>query len=247
MARRVLIIGAGGQLGRHLSEFLTARKWLTIGADIAPASAKAPVTHAIHLERNWSPEEQGEHLLSSLVKLLGSPNSDSQQLDAVVNVAGGFTMGNAADPDVVKRTRTMVESSLYSSVMAAQVSSQVLRPGGLLVLPGAAAALSPTGWSLPYGAAKAAVHHLVRSLADVGSAGLPAGVKTIGLAPIILDTPQNREAMPDADRSTWTTLDEMSEQLEAWCADPAPVESGRVYVVEKAAGAPSTFTAMAPF
>lgn len=39
------------------------------------------------------------------------------------------------------------------------------------------------------------MHHLVRSLAQ-------GGPVTIGLAPQILDTPQNRAAMPDADR-TW--------------------------------------------
>eukprot|EP00971_Amphidinium_carterae_P170630 3381645-Amphidinium_carterae.1 len=55
------------------------------------------------------------------------------------------------------RTMSMVESSIYSSVMAAHIASHALAPGGLLVLPGAAAAVNPTPWSLPYGAAKAAV------------------------------------------------------------------------------------------
>merc|ERR1719362_1361251 len=113
----------------------------------------------------------------------------------------------------------MVESSVYSSVVAARAASSALKPGGLLVLPGAAAALGPTAWSLPYGAAKAAVHHLVRSLADAESAGLPAGARTVGLAPVTLDTAQNRAAMPDADRSGWATLDEVAGQIEAWCAE----------------------------
>merc|ERR1712050_368636 len=104
-------------------------------------------------------------------------------------------MGSANDAQVVESTRVMVESSVYTSVVAAHTASQLLCPGGLLVLPGAFAAVSPTAWSLPYGTAKAAVHHLVRSLADAEAAGMPQGAKTIGLAPVTLDTPQNRAAM----------------------------------------------------
>merc|ERR1719281_2182395 len=141
----------------------------------------------------------------------------------------------------------MIESSVYSSVVAAQVASEALKPGGLLVLPGAAAALGPTAWSLPYGTAKAAVHHLVRSLADAEAAGLPTGTKTIGIAPQTLDTPQNREAMPEADKSTWATLDEVAERLEAWCTDPSSVESGKVYVIKKESGAQAEFDPQEPF
>eukprot|EP00913_Durusdinium_trenchii_P028588 g26811.t1 len=122
-------------------------------------------------------------------------------------------MGAAEDPEVLAKTMTMVESSVYSSVVAAQVSAELLSPKGLVILPGAAAAWGPTAWSLPYGTAKAAVHHLVRSLAQ-------GGPVTIGLAPQILDTPQNRAAMPDADRSTWASLEEVSEQIEKWCVNP---------------------------
>merc|ERR1719198_1435192 len=126
----------------------------------------------------------------------------------------------------------MVESSVYTSTVAAHIAAASMRSGGLLVLPGAAAAKAPTGWSLPYGTAKAAVHHLVRSLADAEAAGLPAGSKTVAIAPVTLDTPQNREAMPKADTSTWATLDKVAERLEAWCTDPASVESGTVYVIQ---------------
>lgn len=68
----------------------------------------------------------------------------------------------------------------------------------------------------------------------------------MGLAPQVMDTPQNREAMPDADRGSWATLDEVAGQLEAWCADPGSLQSGMVYVVQKSGGQPATFEAHAP-
>jgi len=236
--RRVLILGAGGQLGKVVGSTFGARQWIALGAD----THATPVTgKVIMLDPQAAPERQANTLQGELGKILGQ-----NLLDAVINVAGGFAMGDAADAAVVQRTRSMVESSVYSSVISAHVASSLLRPGGLLILPGAAAALSATGWSIPYGTAKAAVHHLVRSLGDAEAAGMPSGAKTIGLAPQVLDTPQNREAMPDADTGAWATLDEVASQLEAWCAEPAGVESGKVYVVQKVAGAPATFEPRSP-
>lgn len=240
-ARRVLILGAGGQLGRRAAEVFSARHWLAIGSD-AVSSPPLPVARAVALERSDSPEAQARLLAQQVREEL----CNGTRLDAIVNLAGGFAMGDAADEEVVSRTRAMVESSVYSSVAAAHVASQALKPGGLLVLPGAAAALGPTAWSLPYGTAKAAVHHLVRSLADAESARLPAGTKTIAIAPQTLDTPQNREAMPDADRSTWASLDEVADRLERWCSEPSELQSGMVYVIRKADGMPATFEPQDP-
>ena len=42
-----------------------------------------------------------------------------------------------------------------------------------------------------YGMAKAAVHQLVKSLGSSGS-GLPDGSCTLGILPVTLDTPMNR-------------------------------------------------------
>lgn len=214
---RVLVLGSAGQLGLRCLERFQQRGWQALGADLQRSE--------LLLEKG---PRQGTELLRAL-------RPRFQGLDAVVNVAGGFAMGAAGDAEVLERTVAMVESSLYSSVAAAQVAAQMLRPGGLLILPGAAAAWSPTPWSLPYGSAKVAVHHLVRSLAA-------EPYKVMGLAPQVLDTKVNRLAMPDADHSTWATLEEVAEQIEAWCERPELVESGRVYLIEKRKGEKASYT-----
>jgi hypothetical protein len=66
------------------------------------------------------------------------------------------------------------------------------------------------------------------------------------LAPQILDTEQNRQAMPDADVNTWANLDEVAEQIESWCADPSPVQNGHVYFIDKKSGWKATFEARKP-
>ncbi len=81
---------------------------------------------------------------------------------------------------------------------------------GLFVGMGASAATEPTPSMIAYGCAKASVHQFIQSIAQSDS-GLPKGSKAIALLPVILDTPMNRKWMPDADKSTWTPLEEISQ------------------------------------
>lgn len=122
----------------------------------------------------------------------------------------------------------MYSSSFESSVLASHLAAKFLDPHGLLVLPGAAGATGPTPWAVTYGAMKAAVHHLVKSLSGKDS-GIPSTAKVVGLAPIMLDTPMNRRSMPDADTSTWTPTDLVAAKVFAWANKSEIPESGAVY------------------
>lgn len=53
-----------------------------------------------------------------------------------------------------------------------------------------------------YGAAKAAVHQMVKSLAAHDS-GLPEKATALAILPVTLDTAMNRKWMPKADFSTY--------------------------------------------
>jgi dihydropteridine reductase len=69
--------------------------------------------------------------------------------------------------------------TVMSSVLAAKVASKYLKPGGLLVMTGSAPCCAGTPGMLPYGMAKSAIHHLVKSLADPAAGGLKDGVTTL--------------------------------------------------------------------
>lgn len=63
---------------------------------------------------------------------------------------------------------------------------------------------------LAYGAAKAAVLHIAKSVELAGD--------VIALMPVTLDTPANRAAMPKADKSAWTLCCTVSEYFRiSWC------------------------------
>lgn len=136
------------------------------------------------------------------------------KLDAIICVAGGWAGGNAKK-DLIKNSELMWRQSIWSSLISAEIAAHHLRDGGLLSLTGAKAALEGTPGMIGYGMAKAAVHHLVKSLAGENS-GMPKNSTTLAILPITLDTPMNRKWMSDADFSTWTSLDYLSGLFMDW-------------------------------
>ena len=156
------------------------------------ANEAADANVLVSLSAGWVEQEQG--VCQGVEAALGGG-----RVDAVINVAGGWAGGNAANPDWVKNADLMWKQSVWSSAISATLSAKHLKDGGLLVLPGAKPCVGGTPGMMGYGMAKAAVHQLVKSCGTEG-AGLPAGSVTMGMLPVTLDTPMNRKFMPDADK-----------------------------------------------
>jgi NAD(P)-dependent dehydrogenase (short-subunit alcohol dehydrogenase family) len=81
-----------------------------------------------------------------------------------------------------------------------------------------------------YAAAKSAVLNLTQSLSKELA---PDGITVNAIAPSIIDTPANRAAMPDANRSTWLDPAAIAEVI-AWLAsDAAGIVTGSVLTLSK--------------
>ena len=77
----------------------------------------------------------------------------------------------------------MWKQSVWSSAIAAALAANHLKAGGCIVLPGAKSTLGGIPGMIGYGMAKAAVHQLVKSLAEPKS-GLPEGAFCAGISTI---------------------------------------------------------------
>ncbi len=122
---------------------------------------------------------------------------------------------------------SMYRACIASSAASAHLASALLKPNGLLVFTGSAAALTSTPGMLGYGMAKAATHQLVSSLA--AGDGLPSGARTVAVLPGVIDTPGNRSGMPDADTSSWTPAATIAEQVLQWESLPDTAPSGSMW------------------
>ncbi|KAK4871552.1 hypothetical protein RN001_015676 [Aquatica leii] len=214
--QRVIVYGGKGALGaKCISQFKEKNWW--VGSIDLGSNDEADVN--ILVESGDNLPEQEEKVLSSISNALGS-----SKLDAIICVAGGWAGGNAKK-DLAKTSDLMWRQSVWSSVIAASIAAQHLNEGGLLALTGANAALQETPGMIGYGMAKAAVHHLTKSLAEDGS-GLPTNSTCVAILPVTLDTPMNRKWMPKADFGTWTPLEFVAELFWKWSVDRARPSNG---------------------
>ncbi|KAI9315696.1 hypothetical protein BX666DRAFT_1860636 [Dichotomocladium elegans] len=221
------VYGGAGALGRTLVNYFKERGWYVTNIDLIEnpaANGNALVNSKDSLA------QQAAHIEKSLASVL-----DGHKLKALFCVAGGWAGGNAADKGFLDSVELMMQQSVHSSVISAQLATRHMGRDGLVVLTGAAAALGPTPGMIAYGMAKASVHHLVKDLAVAGS-GLPESVKTIGICPVTLDTPMNRKSMPGADYSSWTPLEAIAKQLHGYATGSVPVTNGSLIEVITKAG-----------
>jgi dihydropteridine reductase len=200
---RVLVYGGRGALGQSIVRLFNKKNWHTVSVDFTENN---DATRSVIIPKDDSWSNQAQHV---------EENVKSESFDAVVCVAGGWTGGNIKSKELINSTDLMWKSSVQTAVLSAQIAAKYMKQGGLLVLPGAAGATTPTPGMIAYGVAKAAVHHLVRSLAQKGS-GLPQESTVVGLMPVTLDTSMNRSGMPNANFDDWTPLDELSEKIVDW-------------------------------
>jgi len=225
---KILVYGGCGGLGREIINYLKSSGYWVLSVDIGE-NQTADATVQVSLSDGWV--EQEKNVLSKVGEKLAG-----EKLVGIINVAGGWAGGNTQNPDWVKNADLMWKQSVWSSSIAATVASHHLKENGVLVLPGAQPATDGTPGMMGYGMAKAAVHQLVKSLGSPDS-GLPKGCCALGLLPVTLDTPMNRKFNPDADRSTWTPLNEVARILTNWIENKERPRSGSLVAMFTEKGA----------
>ena len=99
-------------------------------------------------------QEQHDAVSASVSSLLAGA-ADTAKLDAVICVAGGWAGGSPAAKEFVRNSEAMWRSSVWPASISASLATAHLRPGGMIVLPGAAApAAGGTPGMAGYGMAK---------------------------------------------------------------------------------------------
>ncbi|MFN3385710.1 MAG: SDR family NAD(P)-dependent oxidoreductase [Candidatus Thermochlorobacter sp.] len=208
------ITGAAGNLGtavtkKFLSEGYHVIATLEPGHDNTAFLAAYPdaETHTIDVTQ----EEQ----MAELVKRTAAQH---QRIDAGIFLVGGFAMGNLAETNETaldKMFRLNFKSAFFS---AKPVFEQMLKQGfGNLVFIGARAGLDLKNgsYAVAYGLSKS----LVFRLAELFNAeGNPKGVSASVIVPSIIDTPQNRASMPNADYKSWIKPEELADAIYFTCS-----------------------------
>ena len=217
----VVITGALGALGRVVAETAQKGGARVAGIDHAPSQAEATAERI----------ELGDVDLSdasAAKKAIDTAASHFGRLDALINIAGGFTFETIADGDIKSWHRMYAMNVLTAlNTCKAAIPHLVSSTAGRIINVGALGALQAGAGMGPYAASKSGVHRLTEALA----AEWKGKVTVNAVLPSIIDTEANRASMPNADVSKWVKPEELAEVILFLASDVASAVTGALIPV----------------
>jgi NAD(P)-dependent dehydrogenase (short-subunit alcohol dehydrogenase family) len=134
------------------------------------------------------------------------------RVDSVVHTVGTYRGGpsliDTPDDDFTGLFATNVLTT--ANLLRAALPAMLAQGSGQIAVVGSVDALHAAPGHSAYGASKAAQLRMIESAA-AELRGSPVTLNAV--LPTTMDTPQNRAAMPTADRSAWVSLDAVAEVL----------------------------------
>lgn len=209
--RKIVVTGASGALGSSVVDVLVSKGAQVAGVGLADGGPGLAIPRA-----DLTDPDAAAAALARASEALGG-------LDGLVNVAGGFVFEKVSGGSIDMFDR-MYRLNLRTAAVCCQAAiPHLTKSGGAIVNVGAAGAEAPGAGMAAYAASKAGVKALTASLA----AELKSrGVRVNAILPTIMDTPQNRKDMPDADTSSWTTTEAAARVIAFLLSDDAAAVTG---------------------
>jgi NAD(P)-dependent dehydrogenase (short-subunit alcohol dehydrogenase family) len=224
--RHVVVTGGTGALGSAVLDAL-----LQAGAHChVPYRSERSIERSPHLKIarvSFTPltDLADEHAVRQYYEGLGG-------LWASIHIAGGFASAPIAESGRAF-LMAQLETNLVSAYLCSRAAAQSLRrtgAGGRIVNVASRQALEPRlgAGSVAYTIAKAGVAALTTAL---GAELAPENILVNAVAPSIIDTPDNRKAMPDADFSRWPKPEDIAATVLFLASPENTVTRGAVVAV----------------
>lgn len=216
-----IITGASGNLGS-----VVARHMAGEGTRIAlvsllhepPSDVPHESSHVLALCLDLTKPESADMMVRQVLDRFG-------RIDILANIAGGFAMGSAVHETSPESWERMFSLNAGTLINASRAVIPVMREQryGKIVNVGALAALTGKALMAPYIVSKSAVRLITESLSEENRT---FGINVNCVLPGIIDTPQNRREMPDADYTSWATPEAIADVLAFLASDASAALHG---------------------
>lgn len=225
MDKIVLITGAAGNLGYAASLAFKAQ-----GAQLALldrngdrlkeiypdliSSSRAYMSASVDLTQ----EHQVESAIDEVAQKLGG-------IDILINIAGGYRGGEPLHETPYQDMEFLFNLNVITTFLVnkAVIKYMLKSNTGAIISVAARAALTGASKMGPYSATKSAVIRLTESMAAELKFN---GIRVNCILPGTIDTPQNRQAMPNADFSRWVAPEALADVILFLASDQARAISG---------------------
>jgi NAD(P)-dependent dehydrogenase (short-subunit alcohol dehydrogenase family) len=216
--KAIIVTGASGNLGQAVVKKFLAEGFSVTGTivpndpviiDISDKNFEAVIADLMN-------EEASANFVSAVIEKQG-------QIDAAVLTVGGFAMGKIADTktsDIAKQYKLNFETA-YN--VARPVFNQMMKQSsGRIFLIGSqpGSDMHNSKGKVAYGLAKSLIFRLAELMNDEAKGH---NIVTSVVVPSTIDTPQNRQSMPDADFNKWVKPEAIAESIYYYCTPAAAV------------------------
>ncbi|SDU63705.1 SDR family NAD(P)-dependent oxidoreductase [Gordonia westfalica] len=221
MAQTVIVSGGTGGLGSAVTKKLLDDGWRVV------------VPWVVESELSRLPESDRLVTLAadlfdeaSVAEVVGAAASDSSApVKAVVNLVGGFAMGERVDATPVDEFERLLRLNLRPLYLlsAAAIPKLIEAGGGSIVGVSAKAAFAPFSGAAGYITSKAAVWAFISALATEYK---DDAIRANAILPSVIDTPGNRESQPDSARKGWVSPEMIAETVAFLVSDASAAVTG---------------------
>ncbi|RQG93431.1 SDR family oxidoreductase [Natrarchaeobius chitinivorans] len=217
-----VITGASGALGSAAVERFNAAGATVCGVDVVAPDADDSLLELEEdsgfsfYEADLTDEDDVSRLVSEIV-------DDQGRIDHLLNVAGTWRGGDPIAETDLEEFELLMDVNLKTAFLASKHALPHLRESdGAIVSVSARSSLEGGEGDGPYRITKAGIRLLTETLAEENRGTVRANC----VMPSVIDTPMNREMMPDADHESWVDPAEIADVMAFLCSDGATVTSG---------------------
>lgn len=219
MAGRIVVIsGANGGLGSAVT-----KRFLEAGDNIIGSSQNIAASKSDHPNYTAIPADFTR--LESVRQLTDRVVEQFQRIDVFVHLIGGFAGGSPLhETDEATWTRMHAQNlnAAFNAIRAAIPHMRNVGQGRFIAV-GSKTAEQPVANLGAYVVSKTALVAMVKTAAlENADRKITANI----VLPGTMDTPANRAAMPNADRSTWVSTSDVSETIFWLASDEAAHVTG---------------------
>jgi NAD(P)-dependent dehydrogenase (short-subunit alcohol dehydrogenase family) len=220
--RTVIVTGAAGNLGRAV-----AGAFANLGANLVLVDLKRE-----SLEKAFGAENECRTFApANLLEMAGATGIAQAALarfgriDALCNIAGGFRMGERVHETSDENWNFLfdINSRTLLHAVRAVVPHMLTAGGGKIVNVGAFAAQKGAAGMGAYTASKATVIRMTEAMA---AELRDKNINVNCVLPTIIDTPENRGAMPKADPAKWVAAADLASVIVFLASDAARAVHG---------------------
>jgi NAD(P)-dependent dehydrogenase (short-subunit alcohol dehydrogenase family) len=230
MPATALITGGTGGLGAAVTRGFLDAGWRVV-VPVYDAAERDRVDP--HERLVLEPADLSEPGSAAEIAAIAAGEADAA-LRAVVNLVGGFAMGERVHETPVEEFEAQLRLNLRPTYLVCQAAIPHLLEagGGAIVCVSSRAALRPFSGAAGYIVGKAAVLAFVDALA---AEYRDDAIRVNAILPSVIDTPANRRSMPDADYDRWVRPEQIADVVRFLCEDgSAPISGAHVPVYGRA-------------